>query len=225
MCLEMVRRLIDILLSFIALTVLSPILIIITIGIIITDGIPVLYRAKRAGLNGKPFIMHKFRTMKLEQQKNSSKITSKNDKRVFWFGSLLRKSKLDELPQLIDVLMGKMAIIGPRPEDIDIVSKYYDDIGKETLSVRPGLASPGSIFNYTHGEQLLVANDCDSIYIKKLLPIKLRLDCYYVRNRSLIYDIKIIFRTVSVIFLILLGRKRFSYPPEYRYMSNSICDK
>jgi len=214
----MVKRLIDIVLSFIALSILSPLLIIITIAIIVADGMPVLYKARRVGLYGNPFVMHKFRTMKVEQGEIINKITSKNDKRVFWLGSLLRKSKIDELPQLIDVLRGKMAIVGPRPEDIDIVSQYYDDIGKQTLFVRPGLVSPGSLFNYTHGEQWLNTSDSDNIYINKLLPIKLRLDYYYVRNSSLFYDFKIIIRTIFVIISILLGRKKFPYPYEYKYI-------
>lgn len=218
----MVTRLFDIAASLIALIVLSPLLLIVILGILITDGLPVIYKAQRVGLNGRPFIMHKFRTMRINQGNFKSSITSANDNRVYPFGFLIRKCKIDELPQLIDVLRGKMAIVGPRPEDVNIVEQHYDSIGFETLTVKPGLASPGSIFNYTHGEKMLEDENAESAYIKKLLPIKLKLDCYYVQHRSFLYDTKIIFRTIMVILLITIGEKKFNYPPEY----NSVfCDK
>ncbi|MBV5340361.1 MAG: sugar transferase [Deltaproteobacteria bacterium] len=215
----MATRLFDIVASLIALIVLSPVLIFVTLGIWITDGLPVFYRAKRIGLGGHSFTMHKFRTMRINHGALQSAITSANDSRVFLFGSLLRKSKIDELPQLIDVLRGKMAVVGPRPEDADIVAQHYGEIGHETLLVKPGLASPGSIFNYTHGEKMLDDANPESSYIKNLLPIKLELDCVYVRHRSFLYDISIIFRTVWVIISIVFGRKEFSLPPEYKFIS------
>jgi lipopolysaccharide/colanic/teichoic acid biosynthesis glycosyltransferase len=209
----MIKRLFDIVCSILALISLLPVLIIAMVGITVSSKGPIFYKAKRVGKNGVIFHMHKFRTMHIEQGTNSL-ITSANDNRVFKFGLILRKLKIDELPQLIDVLRGKMSIIGPRPEDPTIVEKYYDSVGFETLKVLPGLASPGSIYNYTHGERLLVGKEIEKLYSEQLLPIKLAIDYVYVKNHSFLYDIKIILRTLLVILLVFLGKKDFFDPIE-----------
>ena len=143
-----------------------------------------------------------------------SAITTQDDPRIFRAGSFLRKSKIDELPQLLNVLTGDMAIVGPRPEDPDIVETYYTPSQLETLSVRPGLASPGSIYVYTHGQKLVQQDDAHRSYAEKLLPVKLALDLVYVRNASLFYDIRIMGRSLWVITGTLLGRKTYPAPPE-----------
>jgi lipopolysaccharide/colanic/teichoic acid biosynthesis glycosyltransferase len=122
--------------------------------------------------------------------------------------------KIDELPQLINVLKGEMAIVGPRPEDPRIVDEYYTREHLETLSVLPGLASPGSIYNYTHGERLLSADNTEQQYVEQLMPVKLALDIVYVREASFVYDLKIILRTIGVILAIALGKREFADPPE-----------
>ena len=109
-----------------------------------------------------------------------------------------------------------MSIIGPRPEDISIVNRYYTNEEKKTLDVLPGLACPGSIFNYTHGKQYLKGDDIDELYVKKFLHIKLALDLYYLRHWSLLYDIKIMFRTVYAIVVTLFTSKQMNYPMEYK---------
>jgi lipopolysaccharide/colanic/teichoic acid biosynthesis glycosyltransferase len=157
--------------------------------------------------------MYKFRTMHVAAS-GVSAITAQHDTRVFAFGRLLRRLKLDELPQLFNVLRGDMAIVGPRPEDLRIVEAYYAPAHLETLTVRPGLASPGSIYNYTHGERIIGNEDPERDYIERLLPVKLALDRVYVRNASLGYDIRIIGRTLCTIFAISAGRKEFAPPPE-----------
>ena len=151
----MVKRLFDIVASLTALVVLSPALLIVAAGIRLLDGGPIFFLARRVGLNGELFTMHKFRTMRTEQGIAASIISSSGDRRVFPFGKFLRRSKIDELPQLYDVLRGKMSIVGPRPEDPAIVRDHYAPEHMETLKVRPGLASPGSIYNYTHGEETI----------------------------------------------------------------------
>src|SRR5438445_2766534 len=113
----MVKRLFDIMLSAAALVLLSPILLIVATGIRLSSRGPIFYRARRVGLNGEEFTMHKFRTMETNQWPAGSAITAPNDSRVFLFGSVLRRLKIDELPQLYDVLRGKMSFVGPRPED------------------------------------------------------------------------------------------------------------
>lgn len=109
-----------------------------------------------------------------------------------------------------------MSIVGPRPEDVRIVREHYSEDELRTLKVLPGLASPGSIFNYTHGERLLEGGDADRLYVERLLHVKLALDLYYLDHWSLLYDVKIVFRTLFAILLTSLTPFRIDYPIEYR---------
>jgi lipopolysaccharide/colanic/teichoic acid biosynthesis glycosyltransferase len=152
--------------------------------------------------------------MRLVPREERAAITAACDPRVFPFGRLLRASKLDELPQLVDILRGKMAVVGPRPEDPAIVDSYYTSAQMETLAVRPGLLSPGSIYNFTHGEALLIGPDPEKVYVETLLPLKLALDLVYVRQASLTYDFRLIGRAASVILLSAIGKRRFREPAE-----------
>jgi lipopolysaccharide/colanic/teichoic acid biosynthesis glycosyltransferase len=142
-------------------------------------------------------------------------ITAKQDARIFAFGSLLRRLKIDELPQLVNILRGDMSIVGPRPEDPTIVLKAYSEGDRELLSVLPGLLSPGSIYYYTHGEQLLEhEKDPTTTYVNTILPVKLALDRVYVQRRGVIYNVRLITRTIWVIILKSCGATHFSDPPE-----------
>src|SRR6266404_4347813 len=219
----MVKRLFDLVLALLALIALAPVFLIAALGIRLSNQGPIFYRARRVGRNGVPFTMHKFRTMRVNQALRSSPITASSDPRVFWFGSLMRRLKIDELPQLFDVLRGKMSIVGPRPEDPVIVDKYFTVEQRETLRVRPGLASPGSIYNYTHGERLLNHGDSERDYVEKLLPIKLALEAVYVREANMLYDCSVILRTLGVIIRIALGRREFADPPEMRKVRGVYC--
>jgi lipopolysaccharide/colanic/teichoic acid biosynthesis glycosyltransferase len=210
----MAKRLIDVMLGALALVVTAPLLAVAALGIRLASPGPVFYRGERVGRHRRPFRMYKFRTMHAENGKRASAITAKDDPRVFAFGGWLRRSKIDELPQLLNVLRGEMAIIGPRPEDPKFVDAHYTPAHLETLEVRPGLASPGSIYNYTHGEAMLTGSDPERRYIEQLLPVKLALDVVYVRGASLWYDVTIVARTVGAIMGTLLGRRRFADPPE-----------
>lgn len=201
-------------LAFIAIILLSPLLIITVIGILLSDFGPIIYKAKRAGKNGSVLGVLKFRSMKVSK-KQESKITSKNDSRIFRFGKIIRLTKIDELPQLFNILKGEMNIIGPRPEDLSIVENHYDKIMMESLLVNPGLASPGSLYNYTHIEDQLNEGNAEETYIKKILPLKVKLDVVYVRNKSLIYDVKILIKTIVIIFQRSFGKKDFPMPKEY----------
>lgn len=216
----MVKRLFDIVFSFLALVLLSPVFVFASIGIAVASRGPIFYKANRAGIRGKPFTMHKFRTMHVSNS-NISKITGIHDDRIFPFGDFLRAIKVDELPQLYDILIGSMSIVGPRPEDVSIVNNYYSAKDMETLSVKPGLASPGSIFNYTHAEEYLDDNDPENTYIEKLLPVKLAIERVYIENQSFLYDLKIILRTVVVIFLKTFGKKVFKYPWELAQVNDA----
>ena len=208
----MARRLFDCTLAALALFMLWPIVIVAACGIRLSSAGPILFRARRVGRGGTEFELLKFRTMHVRRE-TGARITAPDDTRVFRFGRWLRASKLDELPQLVNVLKGDMAIIGPRPEDPEIVRTAYGEDGWATLTVAPGLASPGSIFNYTHGDAYL-AGDSDRAYVERLLPIKLALDRVYVDRASLWYDLRLIARTMAVLAARLVGRRRFADPPE-----------
>jgi lipopolysaccharide/colanic/teichoic acid biosynthesis glycosyltransferase len=208
------RRLLDLVLAAVALVVTAPLLAAAAIGIRLSSRGPVVYRAERVGKNRRPFIMYKLRTMHLRRRSDTSRITGADDPRVFPFGAWLRALKIDELPQLWNVLRGEMALVGPRPEDPAIVTQQYSALGLETLAVRPGLASPGSIYSSTHGAELLRGSDPEAAYAARLLPLKLALDVVYVRRASVWYDARIVGRTLWVIVATLAGRRRFADPAE-----------
>ncbi len=209
----MAKRLFDVISAFTALVMLAPIFGIAFVGIRLSSRGPAIYRARRVGRGGAVFVMYKFRTMHVGSA-GGGVITGPNDSRVFLLGRILRVLKIDELPQLFNVLAGDMSIVGPRPEDPEIVEKYYGAIGQESLTVVPGLASPGSIYNYTHGQLFLDDANPEESYVCRLLPVKLALEAVYVRHRSFVGDLKIIGRTLAAILWIAAGRMAFSDPPE-----------
>jgi lipopolysaccharide/colanic/teichoic acid biosynthesis glycosyltransferase len=210
----MAKRAFDLLAALLLLLISAPAMLIAALGIRLSSPGPILYRAQRAGRGGATFTMLKFRTMHAEQGPRPSAITATGDPRVFPFGSFLRRTKLDELPQLWHVLTGRMSIVGPRPEDPRIVREHYTEDWRETLRVRPGLASPGSLYNYTHGDALLAGADAERAYVERLLPPKMALERVYVRRAGLLYDLWIIARTALVIAAIAAGKRDFADPPE-----------
>lgn len=189
-------RLLDRLLSLVGLVVTSPLLALAAMGIRRASPGPVLYRTERAGVAGVPFTMYKLRTMHVGSAE-SGRITGAADARVFGWGTTLRRFKLDELPQLVNVLRGEMALVGPRPEDVSIVKDHYDAMMWETLTVPPGITSPGSL-HYFADERSLPSDPeaAETVYIERLLPNKIALDLVYVRNRSVRYHVEILSRTV-----------------------------
>ncbi len=216
------KRLFDVMLSGIALICAGPLIGIGALGIRLGGGAgPIFYRARRIGRDQKPFTMYKLRTMRAGTPAGDgtgnlaqSAITAKDDPRVFPFGAVLRRFKIDELPQLWNVLRGDMSIVGPRPEDPRMVQLYYAPLHYETFRVPPGLTSPGSIYSYTHGEAELDSVDPERCYAERLLPIKLALDLVYMRRMSVGYDVAVIVRTAWVIGSALCGRRKFSLTRE-----------
>ena len=204
----------DRLIAMFALIILSPVMLVSAIGVKITSPGPIFYRAKRMGKDGKIYEMYKFRTMHIGADKLGA-ITAEKDKRVFPLGDILRKAKIDELPQLLNIIKGDMAIVGPRPEDPQIVQKYYTKEQWQTLNCMPGLASPGSIFNYTHGSKYLIGKNVENAYVERLMPLKLKMDLYYIKNRTVKYDIEVMIRTLYVVVAQAFGKKEFSLPKEY----------
>lgn len=208
------RRICDVVLAGVALCLCAPVLAVAMVGIVLSSPGPVLFRASRVGRHGRPFTLYKLRTMHVAPP--GQPVTRHDDPRVFRVGQWLRASKIDELPQLVNVLRGDMAIIGPRPEDPAIVAAHYTAAQRETLRIRPGLASPGSIYNYTHGEATLAGDAALDTYVRVLLPLKLALDLEYVRQASLWYDVRLVGRTIAVLIARACGRRQFRDPPELR---------
>lgn len=201
---RIVKRAFDVFNSILAILFFLIFWIIIAVVIKIQSPGPVFYKAKRVGRNGKLFTCYKFRTMCVDSG-DVRLTTLSNDERVFGFGKFLRKTKLDETPQLINVLKGEMSVIGPRPEDEVNSKRVFGDAYDTILSVRPGLSSPASIYDYTHGD----AFTDESEYERLFLPKKIALELYYIEHRCVIYDFGVIVRTVVVIFLTLCGKRRF----------------
>lgn len=161
----------------------------------VQDGGPVFYKAKRVGLHGSIFKLFKFRTMVMNADKIGAVITVQNDPRVTKIGRFLRKTKLDELPQLLNVLLGDMSLVGPRPEDPSYVALYTED-QKGILSVRPGITSAASL-TYRNEEQLLAGPDWETIYKTKVMPAKLTIDLEYISHRTFLTDLKLILKTIK----------------------------
>lgn len=188
------KRFFDILVSILAIILLSWLFLFCAISIRLSSPGSIFYRGKRVGKGGDVFLMHKFRSMVVNADKIGTDLTPKGDPRVTKFGKFLRKTKLDELPQLIDVIKGDMSLVGPRPES-PMYAKYYNERQKRVLSVRPGIVGPAQII-YRHEELLLRdKTDPDEYYIKELMPKKLEIDLEYLDRQNFLYDIKIIFKT------------------------------
>ena len=211
----MAKRLFDVIVAIFGLMVAIPVIAIAALGIRLTSRGPIFYQAQRVGRFGRGFKMHKLRSMHITANSGSA-ITSDGDPRVFPIGRVIRATKIDELPQLWNVLIGQMSIVGPRPEDPRIVADHYTQIDRETLQVRPGLTSPGSIYNYTHGETLVDSSAPERCYVERLLPLKLSMERAYVRKASLTYDLALIGRTIWVLLRKAVGHRQFAEPPEMR---------
>ena len=204
-----IKRTFDIISSLVATIVFLIPWLLISIIIKIQSPGPVLFKPERVGKDGKTFILYKFRSMRVDSGAIHA-TTLRGDPRIFPFGAFLRKSKLDETPQLINILKGEMSVIGPRPEDKVNAEKLYVGKYKEILSVKPGLSSPASLYDYTHGE----AFENEEDYVREFELKKLDVELYYVKHRSAIYDLKIIWRTIITITQIMIGKKEFKEPKE-----------
>ena len=196
----MAKRFFDIVATTIGLILLCPLLFLIAWRIKAEDGGPVFYRGVRVGLHGKPFRIFKFRTMVMDADKIGGFSTSDDDPRITQAGRFLRKYKLDELPQLINVLKGEMSLVGPRPEVKKFTDMYTDD-EKVILTVRPGITDWASLWNPDEGTILKGSVDPDKDYMEKIRPEKIRLQLKYVRERSFWTDLKIIFLTLKTILI------------------------
>jgi lipopolysaccharide/colanic/teichoic acid biosynthesis glycosyltransferase len=193
------KRAFDFLAAFFGLVLLSPFFLIITILLHKDSPGPTYFRGWRTGLKGKKFLILKFRTMyEHVDSYNGLPVTGQKDGRITPFGRWLRDTKINELPQLWNVLKGDMSLVGPRPEDPEIVATWAEDIRREVLSVRPGVTSPASIV-YRDEENLLAGDGVMDTYLYHILPEKLRLDQLYIRNHGFLSDLDIIFMTLIML--------------------------
>lgn len=190
----MIKRLFDIIFSLIGLIVLAPILILIAICINIDSKGPVFFRQLRVGRYNTDFKIFKFRTMKIDSDKLGLLTVGDKDPRITKVGYFLRKYKLDEFPQLINVLIGNMSFVGPRPEVRKYVN-FYSEEDLKILNVKPGITDYASIKYRNEVEIIRQAKDVEKAYVEDIMPEKIKLNKAYIDNNNIFIDIKIIFKT------------------------------
>ena len=194
-----IKRIFDVLMSLFGLLICILLFCVVAIIIKCTSKGPAFFRQIRVGKNGKEFRIFKFRTMIVDAEKKGMQLTTKDDNRVTRIGKILRKTKLDELPQLINVLIGDMSFVGPRPE----VPKYvalYNEKQKNVLLVRPGITGLASIKFRDENEMLDSADNPEKEYIENIMPQKINYNLDYITKIGPFYDLKLIFKTIGIMF-------------------------
>lgn len=194
----MLKRLFDIVFSLTGLVLVSPLLLIIGVLVKLEDKGPVFYHGVRVGRSGKPFRMFKFRTMVVNADKIGGPSTADDDPRITKVGSLLRKYKLDELPQLINIFKGEMSFVGPRPE-VPFYVNMFTEKEKKILTIKPGITDWASLWNPDEGAILAGSSDAEKVYMEKIRPKKMQLQLKYVKKHSLLIDLKIVLLTLKTV--------------------------
>lgn len=196
-----IKRIFDIVCGIVGILGTSPFWIAAIIGVEVSDPGPVFYVADRVGKDNKHFKMYKFRSMTVN--KNADETSFKADtNRIFGWGAFMRKSKIDELPQLINLVLGDMSVVGPRPASADQVQVVRAGKFGEVANVKPGLTSPSALYDYIYGDTV----EDEAEYEEKVLPTRLELDLFYVKRMTFGYDIKMIWYTVMCILYSLVGK-------------------
>ena len=200
-----VKRAFDFVSAFVALVVLSPVFLLTIIGILVSDFGPIFYCANRIGKDNKPFKMYKFRSMRvLRTPREGAEASLRPDEdRIFPFGRFIRGAKIDELPQLINILNGSMSIIGPRPVAQDQFEMFRYGKWEEAKSVPVGLSGPAALYDYIYGDQITD----EAEYLEKVYPIRRELEYTYVQKKGVWYDLKMIIYTVICILYSLCGKE------------------
>lgn len=196
-------RFFDLLISFLGILLFSPILVIVSLLIIIDSKLPVFFTQNRVGRYNRDFKVFKFRTMFVDEENNSFLTLNKSGNKVTRIGHFLRKSKIDELPQLVNVLKGDMSLVGPRPELRKFVNMYNDE-QREILMMKPGMTDYASIKFFNEDKLLTASDNPEDLYIKKILPEKIILNRLYFRNYSVKEYFKIIF--ITLYYILRQGR-------------------
>lgn len=192
---RVMKRLFDFIVAFMGVVLLSPLLLMVAFLIMIYSKGPVLFRQERIGRGGCPFLIYKFRTMVADAPHKGGLITPDGDPRVTWVGHLLRKTKIDELPQLFNVLRGDMSLVGPRPEVRKYVELFCQDF-EEILSVKPGITDLASLTYRDESAILGKSRDPEQEYIGHILPDKIRLAKEYIRKSSFFFDLNLMLKTL-----------------------------
>jgi len=195
----MAKRLFDIVFSLLGIVILSPFLFIITFITLFTSAGGAFYKQIRVGKNGKEFQLFKFRTMRKGADKSGALTVGMKDSRITALGFYLRKYKLDELPQLFNILWGNMSFVGPRPEVPKYVA-FYDNEQRKVLKVKPGLTDYASIVYSEENKLLATAENPEEFYINKVMPAKLKLNLRYINEMNMVTDIKVILKTIGKVF-------------------------
>ncbi len=199
---KLIKRCFDFICALLAIIVLSPIFLLTSIGILISDWGPIFYKANRIGKGNKPFKMYKFRSMRVAKAANEASLRPDED-RIFPFGHFIRKAKIDELPQLINILNGTMSIVGPRPVAQDQFDMFRYGKWNEAAKVPVGLSGPAALYDYIYGDQIID----EAEYMEKVYPTRRELEYVYVKKASLWYDLKMIVYTVICIIYALVGKE------------------
>ncbi len=196
---EVAKRLFDLIVACVGLLLLSPLMLAIALIVKFDSPGPVFFRQERVGRHGVPFRIHKFRTMGADAPARGPLLTVGDDARVTRSGRWLRRTRLDELPQLIDVLVGDMSLVGPRPEVPRYVARYPAALRERALSVRPGLTDPSSLLYLDESDLLAKAADPEREYVEVILPHKLQCAADYAARASLRSDIGVLWRTLRLL--------------------------
>lgn len=192
---SLLKQTFDTTMAALGLLALLPLFVVVAVLIKLEDGGPVFYKAKRVGLNGKLFPLYKFRSMRVDADRMGPGITTSGDPRITRIGAWVRRTKVDELPQLLNVIAGDMSLVGPRPEDPRYVALYTPE-QRQILQVRPGITSAASLA-YRHEEQMLSGPNWQDTYINEVMPAKLAIDLEYLARRNLLTDLTLILRTIG----------------------------
>ena len=197
-----IKRLFDFICAFLGIVVTSPFWIIAIIGILISDWGPIFYTAHRIGKGNRPFKMYKFRSMRVAKAANEASLRPDED-RIFPFGHFIRKVKIDELPQLLNILNGTMSLIGPRPVAQDQFELFRTGKWNEAAKVAVGLSGPAALYDFIYGDQFTDEKE----YMEKVFETRRELEYVYVKKAGIFYDLKMIVYTVICILYALVGKE------------------
>ena len=199
MLLPVAKRLFDIVGAAVALVLLSPLLLLVALAVRLDSPGPVFFRQLRVGRGGVTFRIHKFRTMRVDAPALGPQVTVGRDPRITRVGHWLRDRRIDELPQFIDVLLGRMSLVGPRPEVPRFVAHYPAELRAQVLAVRPGITDPSSLAHIDEAALLAGSADPERTYVEQILPRKLALQAKYAASATLWSDIGVLGRTLRVL--------------------------